>query len=211
MSKKPLIRCLLTGPIEVNCYILGCPETNEAVVIDPGGNGDRIIEVLDELKLKPVAIVDTHGHFDHVGGNASLMAHYDSVRLYVHADGLHYLMNAREHADYWNMPFEDSPEPTDLLHGGETISAGTLDLEIIHTPGHSPGGISIYLPGHVFTGDALFDGSIGRTDLPGGDYDLLISTIRQRLLTLPDDTVVHPGHGPESTIGKERASNPFLQ
>ncbi len=98
-----------------------------------------------------------------------------------------------------------------LLGGGEEIRVGLLQFTIIHTPGHSPGGISIYIPGHVFTGDALFEGSIGRTDLPGGEYDLLISSIREKLLILPGDTVVHPGHGPESTIAVERRSNPFLQ
>jgi glyoxylase-like metal-dependent hydrolase (beta-lactamase superfamily II) len=94
------------------------------------------------------------------------------------------------------MPFEDSPEPTNLLVGGEEIETGSLRFRIIHTPGHSPGGISIYIPGHVFTGDALFEGSIGKTDLPGGEYDLLISSIRDKLLILPGDTIVHPGHGP---------------
>lgn len=202
---------MFTGPLDVNCYIVGCPLTREAVIIDPGGHGKKIIDVLEELNLKAVSLIDTHGHFDHIGGNAYLMSHMESPRLYLHNDDLQYLRNAREHADYWGMKFEDSPEPTDLLQGGEEIIAGDLRLKIIHTPGHSPGGISIYMPGHVFTGDALFEGSIGRTDLPGGDYDLLISSIREKLLVLPGDTIVHPGHGPETTIEEEKRSNPFLQ
>ena len=208
---KPIIRRMLTGPLDVNCYIVGCPQTRECVIIDPGGHGERIIETLEELNLRPVALIDTHGHFDHIGGNAYLMAHKDSLRLYLHADDLQYLRNAREHADYWSMSFEDSPEPTDLLGGGEVIEAGSLRFKIIHTPGHSPGGISILLSGHVFTGDALFEGSIGRTDLPGGKHDLLISSIREKLLVLPGDTIVHPGHGPETTIAQEIQSNPFIR
>ncbi|NOQ23655.1 MAG: MBL fold metallo-hydrolase [Candidatus Aegiribacteria sp.] len=207
---ESIIHRIPTGPLDVNCYIVGCHHSRECVIIDPGGHGERIVETLEGLGLNPIALIDTHGHFDHIGGNAYLMARMDSLRLYLHADDLHYLRNAREHADYWSMPFEDSPEPTNLLQGGEEIEAGRLRLKIIHTPGHSPGGISIYMPGHVFTGDALFEGSIGRTDLPGGDYDLLISSIREKLLVLPGDTIVHPGHGPESTIAEERMNNPFL-
>lgn len=211
MSTKPIVRRMLTGPLDVNCYIVGCPLTHEAAIIDPGGHGEKIIDVLEELNLKAVSLIDTHGHFDHIGGNACLMSYMESPRLYLHTDDLQYLRNARDHADYWGMKFEDSPEPTDLLEGGEEIIAGDLRLKIIHTPGHSPGGISIYLPGHIFTGDALFEGSIGRTDLPGGDHALLISSIREKLLVLPGDTIVHPGHGPETTIAKEIQSNPFIR
>ena len=211
MIMEPIVRRIPTGPLDVNCYIVGCSHSRECVIIDPGGHGERIVETLEGLDLNPAALIDTHGHFDHIGGNAYLMAHFNSLRLYLHTDDLHYLRNAREHADYWSMHFEDSPEPTDLLQGGEEIEAGRFRLKIIHTPGHSPGGISIYIPEHVFTGDALFEGSIGRTDLPGGDYDLLISSIREKLLVLPGDTIVHPGHGPETTIAEERRNNPFLQ
>ena len=202
---------MLTGPLDVNCYIVGCPSARDAAIIDPGGHGDKIVKVLEELNLRAVALIDTHGHFDHIGGNAYLMSRMESPRLYLHTDGLKYLRNARKHADYCGMQFEDSPEPTDLLDGGEEIKAGSIGLKIIHTPGHSPGSISIYLPGHVFTGDALFKGSIGRTDIPGGNYELLISSIREKLFVLPGNTIVHPGHGPGTTVEEERRYNPFLQ
>ncbi len=211
MSSEPTIRCIPTGPLDVNCYIIGCPSSRECVIIDPGGHGEKIVETFEGLHLKPVALINTHGHFDHIGGNEYLMNHVDSLRHYLHADDLHYLRHAAEHADYWNIPFEGSPEPTDLLHGGEVIEAGLLKLKIINTPGHSPGGISIRLPGHIFTGDALFEGSIGRTDLPGGDYEQLISSIREELLVLPGITIVHPGHGSETTVAQEKRNNPFLQ
>ncbi|MBD3278837.1 MAG: MBL fold metallo-hydrolase [Candidatus Aegiribacteria sp.] len=200
-----------SGPLEVNCYILGCPDTGEALVIDPGGDGPRISGMLRKRKLTPAGIVNTHGHFDHIGGNAYLMNQYSAISLYMHREGVPFLLNAGEHADYWGMPFQDSPEPTDILQGGEVLMIGNLEVEVVHTPGHSPGGISLLIPGHAFTGDTLFQGSVGRTDLPGGNHELLIKSIREKLLVLPDDTVIHPGHGPESTIGTEKRSNPFLR
>lgn len=212
MNKRPpiIIDRILTGPIDVNCYIIGCTVSGTAAVIDPGGHGERILERLEHNKLTPVVIINTHGHFDHVGGNAYLMRETDADLL-LHVADLHFLQEAREHADMWGMEFEDSPEPTRLLKGGEVLSVGEMELEILHTPGHSPGGISIYIPGHVFTGDALFEGSIGRTDLAGGNFDELISSIREKLLVLPGETIVHPGHGPETTIGDEKRYNMFLR
>ncbi|MCK5063724.1 MAG: MBL fold metallo-hydrolase [Candidatus Fermentibacteraceae bacterium] len=212
MNKRPpiIIDRILTGPIDVNCYIIGCPVSGTAAVIDPGGHGERILERLEHNKLTPVVIINTHGHFDHVGGNAYLTRETDADLL-LHVADLHFLQGSREHADMWGMEFEDSPEPTRLLKGGEVLSVGEMELEILHTPGHSPGGISIYIPGHVFTGDALFEGSIGRTDLAGGNFDELISSIREKLLVLPGETIVHPGHGPETTIEDEKRYNMFLR
>lgn len=205
-----IIDRILTGPIDVNCFIIGCPVSGTAAVIDPGGHGERILERLEHNKLTLTVVINTHGHFDHVGGNAFLMRETDADLL-LHAAGLPFLQRAREHADMWGMEFEDSPEPTRLLKGGEILRVGELKLEIIHTPGHSPGGISIYLPGHVFTGDALFEGSIGRTDLPGGNLEELLNSIREKILVLPGETVVHPGHGPETTIENEKRYNMFLR
>ena len=205
-----MIRRVLTGPLDVNCYIVGCPITSKAIVIDPGGHPERILEALKEMSLTAELVVDSHGHFDHIGGNAGLVER-TGTELLIHGEDLPFLREAGVHADFWGMEFTESPEPDRLLKGGEKLGVGELVLEVIHTPGHSPGGISLFIPGHVFTGDALFEGSIGRTDLPGGDYGTLLNSIRERLLTLPDDTVVHPGHGPESTIGREKRENPFLR
>lgn len=209
--KEPLVLHQTSGPLDVNCYIVGCPATSSAVVIDPGGDGEEIGVTLEANRLKPVAVVNTHGHFDHIGGNAFLLSRYPGLRLHIHEEDLPLLRQAALHAEYWGMTFQSSPEPTHLLNDGDIINFGELSLNVIHTPGHSPGGISLYFDGHVFTGDTLFSGSIGRTDLPGGDHDLLIFSIRERILTLPFGTVVHPGHGPETTVGEEQLTNPFLE
>lgn len=209
--KEPIVLHQTAGPLDVNCYIVGCPATSSAVVIDPGGDGDEIAGTLEANGLKPAAVVNTHGHFDHIGGNAFLLSRYPGIRLHIHEEDLSLLRQAGLHAEYWGMSFQSSPEPTSLLHDGEAMTFGEITLEVIHTPGHSPGGVSLYCEGHVFTGDTLFCGSIGRTDLPGGDHDLLISSIRKRILTLPSGTVVHPGHGPETTVEEEKLTNPFLQ
>lgn len=209
--KKPLVLHQPAGPLDVNCYIVGCAVSGSALVIDPGGDGEDIAGTLEANGLKPAAVVNTHGHFDHIGGNAFLLSRYPGIGLHIHEQDLPLLRQAALHAEYWGMPFQSSPEPTHLLHDGDVINFGELSLKVVHTPGHSPGGVSLYCKGHVFTGDTLFSGSIGRTDLPGGDHDLLISSIKEGILTLPSVTVVHPGHGPETTVGEEKLTNPFLQ
>jgi hydroxyacylglutathione hydrolase len=211
MNRGPLIIDLPTGPLDVNCYVIGCEVSGRALVIDPGGDGKMIERRLKDAGLEPVMLINTHGHFDHIGGNAYLMSRFHELELCIHRDGLAFLRDASVHADYWGMPFEDSPEPTRLLDDGDLLEAGGVKMEVLHTPGHSPGGICLHCPGHLFTGDAIFQGSIGRTDLPGGDHQLLMSSINGRILTFPRTTVIHPGHGPATTVGQEILTNPFLR
>jgi len=204
-----ILDTLPTGPLEVNCYIIGCEETREAAVIDPGGDVDQILQLLNKHKLNAAMIINTHGHFDHVGGNRQLLEATGAELLIHRADRL-LLEHAGEHAANYGLQAESSPAPTRELVGGEILQLGKLSLQVIYTPGHSPGGICLYVEDILIVGDTLFAGSIGRTDLPGGDHQLLISGIKEKLLPLTEATRVYPGHGPMTTIGQEKLYNPFL-
>jgi glyoxylase-like metal-dependent hydrolase (beta-lactamase superfamily II) len=203
------IETLAVGPLQVNCFIVACEKTREALVVDPGDEAERILQRVQACGLQLKLIVNTHGHFDHIGGNR-LLVEQSGAELLIHQDDLPVLRRAREHASLYGMRVTPSPEPTRLLAGGETLEVGELRFRVLHTPGHSPGGICLLGDGHLFAGDSLFAGSVGRTDLPGGDHDTLIEGIRRQLLVLPEETVVHPGHGPDTTIGREKRENPFL-
>ncbi len=189
-----MLRKLVVGPYQTNCYILGCKDTSQGLVIDPGDEVLRIVKEITRSGLTIKYIVITHGHIDHVGGvpelkrmtKAPVLIHrLDAGGLTTRADG--------------------------FLEEGQIIHVGNYTISILHTPGHSPGGVCLYAPGVVFTGDSLFAGSVGRTDFPGGSHELLIEGVRRKIFSLGDDLRVYPGHGPESTIGRERQTNPFFR
>ncbi|MCF8109962.1 MAG: MBL fold metallo-hydrolase [Desulfobacteraceae bacterium] len=205
-----ILKALAVGPIMANCYILGCERTKSAAVIDPGDDADRILMKLAEDSLTLKYIIDTHGHFDHVGGNAALKK-ASGADLLIHKADAPMLAELGRTAASFGLPAENSPPPDRTIDEGDEISFGDITLKVLHTPGHSPGGVSLYTDKMVFVGDALFEGSIGRTDLPGGDYNTLISSIKTKLLAMDDDTKVYTGHGPATTIGQERGINPFLR
>jgi hydroxyacylglutathione hydrolase len=202
---------LPVGPLQCNCSIIGDESTREAIVIDPGDDIDEILAAIGRHKLQVKQIVITHAHIDHVGGAMKLRA----------ATGAPILLNQNDYAllkmldvqaAWIGMATPGNVEIDRSIGPNDKVEAGSLRAEIIHTPGHTEGSISLYFPleKKLIAGDTLFAGSIGRTDLPGGSYKKIISSLHEKLLALPDDTVVVPGHGPLTTIGEERQSNPFL-
>ncbi|MBW1962782.1 MAG: MBL fold metallo-hydrolase [Deltaproteobacteria bacterium] len=205
-----IIKELTVGPIMANCYIVGCNQTKEAVVIDPGDEADRILNSLAESNLSVAYIINTHGHFDHVGANRK-MKEATGASILIHALDAPMLSQLSASAAAWGLSVEDSPMADKMLLEGQRVSFGMITLEVLHTPGHTPGGVSLYTNGVVFVGDTLFAGSIGRTDFPGGDYDTLIASIRNKLFVLEDNVRVLCGHGPETTIGQEKRFNPFVR
>jgi len=200
---------LVVGPLQVNCYIIADEKTKEAVVIDPGGDAQDILKIIKDKDLKVKYIVNTHAHFDHVGANKAVKE-ATGAELLVHREDDVLLGNTAGQARMFGMTTPSSPKADRYINDGDVIAAGEVSLKVLHTPGHSSGGICLLEQGMVFTGDSLFAGSIGRSDLFGGDLMTLINAIKAKLLTLPDATKVFPGHGPASTIGDEKRENPFL-
>ncbi|MCB1163717.1 MAG: MBL fold metallo-hydrolase [Candidatus Krumholzibacteriia bacterium] len=207
-----IVECFVVGPFQENTWLLGDEPGGHAIVIDPGGENARVLERVAAHGLTVDAIVNTHAHIDHIAGVGELVETL-GVPFRLHADD-HFLV---DHADeacamFGLPPIRPVPLTAPPLTDGEHLRVGELDLTVIHTPGHSPGGCSLRVGGHLFAGDTLFAGSIGRTDLPGGDYDTLIHSIVSRLLEpLPSRTIVHSGHGPDTTLAEEAATNPFLR
>jgi len=204
---------LPVGLLQCNCSIVGDEASGEAVVIDPGDEIERVQEILTRHNLKAKYIVATHAHIDHVGGIEKLQRATGATVL-MHRDDLPLYQNMAIQAALLGVRTPGAVKVDDLLKPGDVLRWGSLALEVMHTPGHSPGSVSLHLPGEyqrVFSGDTLFQGSIGRTDLWGGDYKQILRSIRNTLLPFPDQTPVYPGHGQPTTIGEERESNPFLQ
>jgi len=199
------------GPIQANCYLFGDESTGELFVIDPGDEPERILAAVRRHGARVVAIVNTHGHFDHVMA-VEAVRRATGAPFWIHEAEREVLAEGPVRAKaLFGVEVPPSPEPNRWLKEGDELRVGGLGLTVRHTPGHSPGGVCLLGDGLVFVGDTLFAGSVGRTDLPGASMDVLLESIARVLLPLPDDTVCYPGHGPETTIGEERRSNPFLQ
>jgi glyoxylase-like metal-dependent hydrolase (beta-lactamase superfamily II) len=199
--------------LQCNCHIVGDPITHDAIVIDPGDEIERILEVIARHKLKVRAILNTHAHIDHVGGLKKLRD-VTGAPVLMHESDLALYNSLEKQARWIRLPMPPLTEVDDFLREGGSVKWGNYELRVIHTPGHSEGSVCLYLPretGLLFAGDTLFAGSIGRTDLWGGSPEEILRSLQTKLLVLPDETIVFPGHGPATTIGAERESNPFLQ
>ena len=199
------LKTFAIGTLQANCYLVYDTNSKEGFLIDPGVFDEGIKKEIEMLGIKIKAIINTHGHSDHIAGNKKF-----GYPVLIHKNDSSFLGNPAKNLSLFTGTLSISPRAHGLFVDGEVIKASEIELIVIHTPGHTPGGISLKVGDKVFTGDTLFRENIGRTDLPGGSQVDLLRSIRERLLTLPDDTEVFPGHGPSSTIGHERKHNPYL-
>ena len=198
------------------CSYILWDETGESVIVDPGcyteSEQERLVKFIEQNNLKPVKLLNTHGHFDHIMGNAFVATKWQ-IPSYIHKEDKHHLLRAKQYTEMFGYKIEQPPVDTIDLEDGANVNFGNSTLRVIHTPGHSRGGVSLVSDEDKFviTGDSLFAGSIGRTDLPGGDYDVLMDSLLNKIVKLGEDYKVYPGHGPATTIGNELATNPFLR
>ncbi|MFQ5693681.1 MAG: MBL fold metallo-hydrolase [Nitrospinota bacterium] len=204
-----ILECLTVGLFEENCYLLGDEGSGEAILFDPGDEADRILEALARHGLTLTRIINTHGHIDHVGAVGRIQRE-TGVDFYLHEADLFLLDGLQENAAMYGIGPLEPPRVTHHPREGDTFRLGGLSFTAVHMPGHSPGSLGYLFPDRLIGGDVLFAGSIGRTDLPGADPETLMETLRTKVLTLDDALVVHPGHGPATSIRQERATNPFL-
>ena len=208
-----IIQQLIVGSMGVCSYIIGCEETKTGAVIDPGGDENTILAEVEKLGLQIDYVIATHGHPDHVCGN-KIIKEATNAKIVMHEADADFFEKTETQNYFSMLGLEPSP-PTEIrVKDGDILEVGSIQLKIIHTPGHTPGGMCLYCAPDLITGDTLFVGGVGRTDFPGGSYSELINSLKTKVLVLPDDTIVWPGHGyggSQSTIGEEKLSNPYLR
>ncbi|MCG3862893.1 MULTISPECIES: MBL fold metallo-hydrolase [unclassified Photobacterium] len=199
-------------PFQQNCSIIWCDETNQAAIVDPGGDIEQLTKVVEDLGLTVTQLILTHGHLDHVGGTAPLSKSLNVPVIGPHKDDEFWLQGLPRQSEMFGFPMTEAFEPTQWLNDGDEINVGNQSLQVLHTPGHTPGHVILFSndANVAFVGDVLFKGGIGRTDFPRGDHPTLINAIKTKLWPLGDDVTFVPGHGPLSTFGHERATNPFV-
>lgn len=204
-----ILKTLVVGPFMSNCYIVGSESTKEGLIIDPGAEAREILNDVKDLGLNIKTIALTHAHIDHIGA-VKEVKDATGAEVAVHTDDIS-LLKDRSFGMAFGISYPTPPAPDRLLNGGDSIDIGELHFMVLHTPGHSQGGICLFGHGLIFSGDTLFNYGIGRTDFPGCSYGELMNSIHTKLMVLPDNTIVYPGHGPSTTIGTERRGNPFLR
>ena len=203
------VKWIVVGALETNCYLVYSEDTNECIIVDPGADPDKIVQEVRSNHLNPTAIVNTHGHVDHVGANKPIKDEFD-IPLYIHKEDLKLLKSALQSGFGLMIGAKKSPTPDGFIKEGDVLELGESHLKVLHTPGHSPGSISLLGDGFILSGDVLFRGGVGRTELPGGSWRKLQESIQKRIFTLPPDTLVLPGHGPSTKVSFEKNSNPYL-
>ena len=209
-SSKLQVEHLVVGPLFSNCYIVWDDKVKQGAIIDPGDDADIILKAVKELGIEIKYILATHGHFDHIGAVAPLKKELGAEFL-AHKDDFFFIEDGKNAAHRWGFDIEQPPKPDRFIEDGEKIKVGGFELEVLLTPGHSPGGVSFLYDRMVFCGDTLFQGNIGRTDFRKGSFEELAKSIKTRLYILPDDTIVYTGHGPITTIGAEKKYNAFVR
>jgi len=204
-----MLKTFTVGPMEANCYILYHPDKREGLIIDPGAEGPRLIRFIKEKKISILYIINTHGHPDHTGANREVKEHTRAPILIHQYDAP--MLTRGESVISLVFPSEYSSPPADtLLKDGDLIECAGIEFKVLYTPGHTPGGISLLTEDSIFTGDTLFSGSIGRSDLPGGSQEVLLNSI-DKILSLDENLIIYPGHGPSTTVSEELRSNPFVR
>ena len=207
-----IIKTCPVGELQTNCYLVADEATREGVIIDPGADAQRILEAVKAENIKVMAMLITHGHFDHVGAARDIQDALGPVPIWCHEADVAWVLDAVNQGRDFGVRVERAPEKVDFhLVEGETVCLGALNFRVLHTPGHSPGGVTLVAGKHAFTGDTLFAGGIGRSDFDGGSHRQLLDSIRRKLYSLDDDVAIYPGHGPSSSIGEEKRSNPFVR
>ena len=205
---KLTIERVTTGPFQENSYLVRQDLSLSCLVIDPGDDPEKIIHLIDQYNLDPIAIINTHAHLDHIGGVSEIKSHYQ-VPFYLHSDEKSVLDGYERDCAFFGMIPKKTPK-VDHWFENEELKLGDFEIKLLETPGHTPGGTCIIIKNHVFTGDTIFAGSVGRTDLPGGDWDTLCNSLVKLMSEIPTDYILHPGHGSNTTLNQEMAQNPFL-
>lgn len=200
---------MVVGALETNCFLVYCEETQECAIVDPGAEGDKIFALISEKAFKPVVILNTHGHIDHIGANRDMKERFN-IPLRIHSLDSPMLGETQQSELSFFLQASTSPPADSFFEEGDKIEIGKFSLDVIHTPGHSPGSVSFVGDGFLLSGDTLFCQGVGRTDLPGGNWEEMVSSVKNKIFTLPEEMVVLPGHGPSTSIGREKNTNPFI-